>query len=69
MLSVLLQVQGKLRARSRLPGSLNPGHHDHRGVPRWKVIRTALTAERPRELIANDLDHLLRRRQASEHFV
>jgi hypothetical protein len=59
-----LKVQGQLGAGGGLARSLKADHHDHPGRPAGKVQLGLGTAHQGRQLLVDDLDHLLAGGQA-----
>ena len=64
---LLLQAQGHLRGMGRLPGALQPDEHDHRRRRVGELQPGSRSAHQRHELVVNDLDDGLRRRQRREH--
>ena len=64
-----LKCRASLAVWVVFPAALDAGHHDHGGVRAGQLERLVLTAERLGELVADDLDNLLRRRQGLHDLV
>ena len=66
MASLLLQPHRQLAGRRRLAGALQPEQQDHPRTLRRRLEAALGRAEERHHLVADDLDDLLRRRQAAQ---
>ena len=66
---LLFQVQAELAAHCRLSRALKTRHQDDRGLLRAKLKLCARLPHEPCQLFIDDLDDLLPRREALEHFL